>query len=159
MGRSYFHWELEFPEIFFDDDGSHKTRPGFDAVVGNPPYVRIQGAPRFELDYITKNFESASGNVDLYVSFIERGLRLLREGGRLGEIVPNKFLKTDYGQGLRKLIAGRGALDQVLDFGACQVFEVTIYTCLLFLENFRRRTFRYAEVEPSARLCENSSRF
>jgi hypothetical protein len=145
--RRFFHWELEFPEVFFNDDGTPRELPGFDAVIGNPPYVRIQGFSRSDIDYIMHHFESATGNVDLYVSFIERGFRLLRVDGRLGEIVPNKFLRTDYGVGLRNLIADRNALNQLVDFGASQVFGVTIYTCLLFLDYHENQTLRYAEVE------------
>lgn len=145
--RRFFHWELEFPEVFFNHDGTPRESPGFDAVIGNPPYVRIQGFSRSDIDYIMRHFESATGNVDLYVSFIERGFRLLRVDGRLGEIVPNKFLRTDYGVGLRNLIADRNALNQLVDFGASQVFGVTIYTCLLFLDSHENQTLRYAEVE------------
>src|SRR6266498_1735414 len=55
-------------------------------------------------------------------SFIECGLKMLKQGGRLGEIVPNKFFKTDYGEGVRGLITRDGMLTQIVDFGASQVF-------------------------------------
>jgi type I restriction-modification system DNA methylase subunit len=148
--RCFFHWELEFPDVFFNDDGSHKANAGFDAVMGNPPYVRIQGFPRLEIDFLAENFESATGNVDLYVSFVERGLKLLRQGGRLGKIVPNKFFKTDYGEGLRGLITRDNVLTQIVDFGANQVFPVTTYTCLLFLARKVQEAFDYAQARASA---------
>ena len=78
---------------------------GFDAVIGNPPYVRIQGFPQSEIQYLTTHYRSATGNCDLYVSFIERGFTLLSEGGMLGMIAPNKFFRTDYGEGLRGLLS------------------------------------------------------
>ena len=149
--RRFFHWELEFPDVFHADDGSPKANPGFDAVIGNPPYVRIQGFPRLEIDYLTANFATATGNVDLYVSFIERGVKLCRPGGRLGEIVPNKFFKTDYGEALRGLVAERGLVSRIVDFGSHQVFGATTYTCLLFLTNQLQKTFLFAEVEAHAR--------
>ncbi|MBI3852404.1 MAG: N-6 DNA methylase [Verrucomicrobia bacterium] len=150
LDKPYFHWELEFPEVFFNDDGSHRDSPGFDAVIGNPPYVRIQGFPRLEIDFLAENFESATGNVDLYVSFIERGLKMLKRGGLLGEIVPNKFFKTDYGEGLRRLITREGMLTQIVDFGASQVFPATTYTCLLFLTRGIQEAFDYAEARADS---------
>jgi len=150
LGRPYFHWELEFPDVFFSEDGSRRDSPGFNAVIGNPPYVRIQGFPRLEIDFLADNFESARGNVDLYVSFIERGLKMLRQGGRLGEIVPNKFFRTDYGEGLRRLITHDGLLTQIIDFGASQVFPATTYTCLLFLTRGVQETFDYAEARADS---------
>jgi len=117
---------------------------GFDAIVGNPPYVRIQGFPRLQLDYFSKYYSAAFGNFDLYVNFIERGYKLLKKGGLLGQIVPNKFFKTDYGEGLRRLIAMNSALEKVVDFGANQVFDATTYTCLLFLAKSVRPHFFYA---------------
>lgn len=129
---------------------------GFDAVVGNPPYVRIQGFPRLQLDYFSKHYSSARGNFDLYVNFIERGYKLLKKGGLLGQIVPNKFFKTDYGEGLRQLISANSVLDKVVDFGANQVFDATTYTCLLFLMNEVRRTFRYALSEANEKALTSS---
>src|SRR5207248_4384849 len=91
-----FDWKAEFPEIM--------KVGGFDAVIGNPPYVRIQGFPRQQIAYLTARYASATGNCDLYVSFVERGYQLLRPQGRFGMIVPNKFFRTDYGEGLRRLL-------------------------------------------------------
>jgi adenine-specific DNA-methyltransferase len=116
---------------------------GFDAIVGNPPYVRIQGFPRPQLDYFSKHYAAATGNFDLYVNFIERAYTLLGKGGLLGQIVPNKFFKTDYGQGLRQFISTKSALEKTVDFGAHQVFDATIYTCMLFLVRAKQQTFQY----------------
>ena len=101
-GSTPFDWEKEFPEIMKPAPaGREQGTGGFDVVIGNPPYIRIQGFPRNQIDYLTKHYSSAKGNCDLYVSFIERGYNLLKPQGRLGEIIPNKFFKTDYGEGLR----------------------------------------------------------
>ncbi len=117
---------------------------GFDAIVGNPPYVRIQGFPRPQLDYFSKHYAAATGNFDLYVSFIERGYTLLKRGGLLGQIVPNKFFRTDYGEGLRRFISAKAALQKTVDFGATQVFDATTYTCLLFLAKETQTSFQFA---------------
>jgi type I restriction-modification system DNA methylase subunit len=123
---------------------------GFDAIVGNPPYVRIQGFPREQIKYFSEHYEVAQGNFDLYVNFVERAFELLGPSGRLGLIVPNKFFKTDYGAGLRDFISKRKALSDVVDFGANQVFEVTTYTCLLFLSKDENAEFRYTLTRPDA---------
>lgn len=128
---------------------------GFDAVVGNPPYVRIQGFPRKQLEYFAAHYASATGNYDLYVNFIEKGYGLLKEGGRLGAILPNKFLKTDYGEGLRGFLAGQRALESVVDFGASQVFQATTYTCLLFLAKNSDQHARYAVAEANAEALQS----
>ncbi len=129
---------------------------GFDAIVGNPPYVRIQGLPRLQLDYLSKHYSAARGSFDLYVSFIERGYKLLKRGGLLGQIVPNKFFKTDYGEALRQLISTNSALDKVVDFGASQVFNATTYTCLLFLAKSIRPNFLYALSQANEKALTSS---
>ncbi|HVM50920.1 MAG TPA: N-6 DNA methylase [Candidatus Acidoferrum sp.] len=118
---------------------------GFDAVIGNPPYVRIQGFPRDQIAYLTHRYGSATGNCDLYVSFVERGYALLRQGGVLGMIAPNKFFRTDYGEGLRRLLSTASAVSRIVDFGANQVFSATTYTCLLFLQKGGVANFEYAK--------------
>ena len=118
---------------------------GFDAVIGNPPYVRIQGFPKPDIAYLTSHYWSATGNCDLYVSFIERGFALLNRSGVLGMIAPNKFFRTDYGEGLRRLLSRKRAVSRIVDFGASQVFTATTYTCLLFLEKAGRDRFDYGE--------------
>jgi type I restriction-modification system DNA methylase subunit len=118
---------------------------GFDAVIGNPPYVRIQGFPADQIQYLTTHYRSATGNCDLYVSFIERGLTLLNPDGTLGIISPNKFFRTDYGKGLRELLSGGRAVRRIVDFGANQVFAATTYTCLLFLQRRASDSFEYAQ--------------
>lgn len=136
------HFEDVFPTIM--------RQGGFDAIVGNPPYVRIQGAPRNQIKYFAQRYAAAVGNYDLYVNFIERGYSLLNPSGHLGQIVPNKFFRTDYGRGLRQFITKEKALAEVVDFGAEQVFEATTYTTLLFLNKEPQTTYRYGEAHANA---------
>ena len=124
---------------------------GFDAVIGNPPYVRIQTmketAPE-SVPYYKKNYVSASkGNYDIYVVFVEKGLQLLNERGLLGFILPHKFFNAKYGEPLRGLISSGQHLDSIVHFGHQQIFEgATTYTCLLFLNKSRQDYFEYVEV-------------
>lgn len=130
---------------------------GFDAVIGNPPYIRIQGFPKDQIDYLTVSYRSATGNCDLYVSFVERGYALLVKNGLLGYIVPNKFFRTDYGEGLRCLLSDMKAVDKIIDFKDNQVFSATTYTCLLFLQKGGTDSFHYAvaNANPESLLSVN----
>ena len=80
---------------------------GFDCVIANPPYIRIQTLQQFspiEADYLKSHFvTAASGNFDIYVCFVEKGLAVLRTQGKLGFILPSKFFQTDYGARIRRV--------------------------------------------------------
>jgi type I restriction-modification system DNA methylase subunit len=126
-------------------------RGGFDSIVGNPPYIRIQtlneSSPE-SVEYLKGHFTSAaSGNYDIYVVFVERGISLLRWEGSLGFILPHKFFSAQYGEGLRRIVADGMFLDKVVHFGENQVFAgATTYTCLLFLSKRNKTQFRFAKV-------------
>ncbi|HXQ32961.1 MAG TPA: Eco57I restriction-modification methylase domain-containing protein, partial [Anaerolineales bacterium] len=78
-----------------------------------------------------------------YVLFVERALQLLKPGGVMGFILPNKFMQVDYGEGLRKLLSENQYVEQIVDFKSFQVFEgATTYTCLLFLRKKQNQSFR-----------------
>jgi N-6 DNA Methylase/Eco57I restriction-modification methylase len=118
----FFHWEVEFPEVFFDASGHRRARAGFDAVIGNPPWdmiradagstdtrrhARASNAPvlRFTRDagvYVTQS----TGHANRYQLFAERALALARHGGRIGLVLPSG-LATDQGSAAlrRRLIA------------------------------------------------------
>lgn len=134
-----FDWNVGFSKIIKGKD------TGFDVVIGNPPYIRIQGFPSDQINYFSKQYRAATGNYDIYVNFVERGLSLLSPSGRFGMILPNKFFRTDYGIGLRKLLSDGCAVSQVVDFEASQVFEATTYTCLLFLQRTKSPTFAFGK--------------
>jgi hypothetical protein len=142
-----FHWELEFPEVFLTDDGRPRPDGGFDAVVGNPPYVQIQDLGREMAAYCRGRYDTASGSFDVYVPFIERSLSLLKPSGRLGFIVPNRLLKLDYAATLRDLLTTGRLVEEIVDFGDAQVFEgATNYTCVLVLDRRGAEELEYRRV-------------
>jgi type I restriction-modification system DNA methylase subunit len=123
---------------------------GFDIVIGNPPYVRIQTLKKKDaemVDFFKKHYTSAKkGNYDVYVVFIEAGLKFLKADGHLAYICPHKFFNAKYGEPLRGLIAKGRHLRHVVHFGDEQVFPgATIYTCLLFLTNKATSAPEYIE--------------
>ena len=123
-----------------------KEKRGFDAVIGNPPYIRINrlvDCYPLEVRFIQSAYASAAfGKVDIYVAFLERGLALLGPQGHMGFIVPNKFVQSDYGRGIRSVLADAGALTAIVYFWHAQVFAgATSYTCLVFLSHVANTTF------------------
>lgn len=159
-----FHWELEFPEVFLAADGSLRRDRGFDAVLGNPPYIRIQQMDRELAAWCRKRFGTvAFGSFDAYIVFIDRAFGLLRSDGRLGFIVPNKFLKLDAGKKLRASLAEGGVVEEIVDFGDAQLFEgATNYTCVLILDASGRDQLAYRRIRrddaglPSGRDIDRS---
>ncbi|MHC1597925.1 MAG: Eco57I restriction-modification methylase domain-containing protein, partial [Methermicoccaceae archaeon] len=110
-----------------------KEEMRFDFVVGNPPYVRIQNLGNVKEEY-QRFYEAATQNYDIYVLFIERGLKWLKERGKLGFINPNRFLNSEYGAGIRRILLGYNIL-QVLDFKDVEVFDAsTPYPIILIVE-------------------------
>jgi len=139
-----FEWEQAFPEVF--------TQGGFDAVIGNPPYIRIQAMKEWapgEVNFYKEKYISASkGNYDIYVVFVEKGYQLLNEKGLLGFILPHKFFNSQYGRKLREIISIRESIVRIVHFGDKQVFEkATTYTCLLFLSLKRHEKFLFVEID------------
>ena len=139
-----FDWKQEFPEIM--------KAGGFDVVIGNPPYIRIQAmkewVPR-EVEFYKSRYAAASkGNYDIYVVFVEKGLTLLNNRGLLGFILPHKFFNAQYGEPLRTLLSSGNYLSDVVHFGDRQVFHgATTYTCLLFLDRASSGSCRFTKVE------------
>ncbi len=101
---------------------------GFDAVIGNPPYVSTIGE---EKSYYTSHYKVFSPTADLYVNFIEKGLQLLSKTGLFGMIVSNKWLRAAYGKGLRKYLVEENSVQQVLDFAGLPVFKATVRTIVI----------------------------
>ena len=135
-----FHWEVEFPEVFLTADGTSRDDAGFDAIIGNPPYIQIQSLGRATAEFCRERYRVAAGAFDVYVVFVERALELLCPTGRLGFIVPNKFTKLEMAKGLRKLLVEGKVVEEILDFGGAQLFGATNYTAILLLDASGRRT-------------------
>jgi hypothetical protein len=112
LGKPYFHWELEFPDVFFDNDGSPKAAPGFEAVIGNPPWGMLQphNTEPPVLDYLRTQFECSEFKVDMFQLFLEQGLHFVRKQHQLGMIVPNTLLTNTYCQRVRRMFIEQTAI-------------------------------------------------
>lgn len=142
-GDKAFHWQTAFPQVF--------AKGGFDVVIGNPPYLRIQGLqnayPKM-VSYYDNQFQSASGNYDIYVLFIERALDLINQSGQVSFILPHKFLISEFGEGIRRLLSKDKLVSSLLHFEENLVFEVTTYTCILTLDKKPKDELKFNFINP-----------
>jgi hypothetical protein len=151
------YWENKFKDLFGGDedvrfrinafDWTSQTRgfgrifeqrKGFDCIIGNPPYIRVQELNKWapeECEFYKTNYKAAAqGNYDIYVVFVEKGLSLLAPGGLLGLICPRKFWQATYGKGIREIVAKGRYLRSIVDFSDQQVFRgATTYTAIHIL--------------------------
>jgi hypothetical protein len=132
--KRVFHWELEFPEVFYElDPPGDRDNPGFDAVIGNPPYVRMEQFKDLK-NFLRNDYEIHAERTDLYGYFIEQALDLAAQEQRMGFIVSNKWLRANYGESIRDLIQETATARQVIDFGDLPVFDATTYPLILVAE-------------------------
>jgi len=117
----FFHWPFEFPEAFHDESGAPRRDPGFDAVLGNPPWDMLRAGRGASQSRPLAAFARTSGiytlqgrggaHVNLYQLFVERALRLLKAGGRLGFLLPSGFAADQASSALRAHVFARTTVD------------------------------------------------
>lgn len=136
---------------FFDSEWMFGINNGFDIVIGNPPYLRVQGLRenyQKESKYYEKKYKSATGRFDFYVLFMECGFNMLTTNGVLSYIIPHKFINSDFGIGIRKLIYETNAMQYLVHFGSESIFEnAKVYTCIIGLSR-NNSSFRFAPIKP-----------
>ena len=127
-GEKAFDWQAEFPQVF--------AKGGFDVVIGNPPYVFArEKVSESEKNYYAQYYSSAKYQVNTYILFMEQSVRLTKQSGLIGLIVPNSWLMTYSGEALRKLF-----LDNVIVNGIVNLFgksfeDASVETVIAILTN------------------------
>jgi type I restriction-modification system DNA methylase subunit len=146
-----FKWRQEFSQVFYE-------KGGFDSVIGNPPYVRIQNLDLDVKNKIQETWQTASeGNIDLYIPFFELGVELLNENGILGYISPNTYFTSRAGRRLRDFLRKNSLIDNILDFNHIQVFQdVTTYTCITRLSKSKKKGFEYRRMHQPGEISDLS---
>ncbi len=149
-GNALVDWDITGGDLFeqLDADKERKLNPmsfsqkfpeimrngGFDAIVGNPPYVRQEQLGDLK-DYFKKKYEVYHGVADLYTYFLERYFQILHPNGSFGIIVSNNWMRINFGEPLRKYLKKKDILE-IIDFGDLPVFTgVAAYPCILRVTN------------------------
>ena len=142
--KRFFHWEIEFPEVFRDKYGREKDNPGFDAVIGNPPYANAWGMTnvdpqdRSATEQLCNISGLLKGHWDLYAAFIIKSLELLCKRGYHAFIVPDALAREKYADRLREFLLKNTRLLALLHFEGFNVFEDVSRHCFIYtltLEN------------------------
>lgn len=142
-----FNWDDEFPFL--------KSMDGFDAVIGNPPYVRIQNLVKYskeEINYYRSKYSPYSvgkkDTFDKYYLFIERAISLINKNGIVGYIVPHKFFIVKGGVKLRSIITEKCNLYKIVHFGVTQIFPGRLtYPAIIILTKKRQDKFLFKRVK------------
>lgn len=140
--KRFFHWELEFPEVFFDEYGRMLENSGFDVVMGNPPWEIVLGKDtkvninelRRETDYLKFHLPALKGEVNLYKSFICIGFVLLKKSGLFGFIVPATIRADDSCSDIRSYIFSNTVLHCLAEFPeSAKVFKDVTQACTIII--------------------------
>ncbi|MFQ6093376.1 MAG: Eco57I restriction-modification methylase domain-containing protein, partial [bacterium] len=113
--KGFFHWEMEFPDVFFDRHGRWLDNPGFDGVVGNPPYVTLGIEDRIEQNYFRIKFIGAVYKVNTYLILLENALGLISNRHRVGLIIPNSILSNAFLADFRKFVISSYNISNIVD--------------------------------------------
>ncbi len=120
-----FNWQEAFPEVF--------AAGGFDVVLGNPPYVRQELLSPIK-PYLQSHYQSYDGVADLYTYFYEKGVQILKPQGLLCYIVTNKWLRSGYGEALRRFFTQNSIFEKIIDFGHAPIFrDADVFPCIVSL--------------------------
>lgn len=120
----------------------------FDAVVGNPPYVKFQDLDEKTRTFLFESYVTTKmGTYNLYFAFFEMGLKILNENGKLGYITPNNFFTSLSGEPLRRFFQENKAIYKIVDFDATKVFDVQTYTAITFLNKKKNASIMYDRIE------------
>jgi Eco57I restriction-modification methylase/TaqI-like C-terminal specificity domain len=137
---SGFDWAVEYAEVFRDG--------GFDIVVANPPYVRMELFKNLK-PTLKRNFPLVHAErADLYCYFYARAIELLRRNGMMSFISSNKWFKAAYGANLRQFISESCCITSITDFGELPVFKAATFPMILVAQKLgpHRPVFSYTQV-------------
>jgi adenine-specific DNA-methyltransferase len=120
----------------------------FDAVVGNPPYVKFQDLSENNRAYLTTHWETIQGGTfNLYFAFFELGYSLLKPTGKLGYITPNNYFTSLAGESLRRFFHQKKCVARIVDFSHQKVFDAQTYTAITFLNKQPNEAITYDRIK------------
>ena len=117
---------------FFDPEWMFAIKGGFDIVIGNPPYIHFEDNVEMSNMYAKEGYKTFKPRGDIYCLFYERGWQLLKDHGHLCYITSNKWMRTGYGDLLRKFFIDNTNPELLIDFAGQKIFEsATVDTNIL----------------------------
>ncbi|MDI1495780.1 MAG: restriction endonuclease [Cenarchaeum symbiont of Oopsacas minuta] len=155
---SFFHWELVFSDIFYDQNGKRKKNPGFDAIIGNPPYIHIDTLPNIIKQELRK-FECYSPKTDVLYYFYNQGINLLKRNGMMSFITSRYFMEATFAKNLRHFILNNTSIKKIIDMSNLNVFKnISIHTAILTLkkEFDINNKIEYVEIHDKHDLYKNA---
>lgn len=134
-----FNWEEAFPKIFKEG--------GFDIILGNPPYIRVQLLNSKAVDFMFDSYEFATGKLDISILFFEKAMSMLSKDGRAGFISTSQWMQTDYGMNIRKFFS-KGHMTEIIDFGSLPIFgDADTYPAIFIFQSKKKNTISYTKVD------------
>jgi len=138
-GEKAFDWQKEFPKIM--------ANGGFDVVIGNPPYVKVQNLKHKEIDWFKKNKKVAYKRIDISLMFFELAKSLLNPKGLLSFITSNQFIVAEYGKNTREFLLNNFSFKTIIDFGDLPIFQDALtYVSIFTLQNNKPSNFDYLKI-------------
>lgn len=126
----------------------HEWHETFNAVVGNPPYVKFQDMDEETRTFLINNYRTTQfGTYNLYFAFFELGLRILDSKGKLGYITPNNYFTSLSGESLREFFCNEKSIYKIVDFNATKIFDVQTYTAISFLNKKKNEYIEYDRIK------------
>jgi adenine-specific DNA-methyltransferase len=140
--KNAFEWRFEFPEVL-NNDGDFE---GFDIVIGNPPYIRVQDLQHSLIDSYKDKFKVAHKRIDISILFIELGHKILKTNGLQTYITSNQFLKAEYGRNVRAFL--KGHLKVNIDYSKVSVFDgLATYVSVFLISKNQNKAIDYKLME------------
>jgi type I restriction-modification system DNA methylase subunit len=138
VGNKAFKWTEEFKEIM--------SNGGFDIVIGNPPYVRVQQLDYKEIDFFKSHYEVAHERIDISLMFFELASKIAKKLAKVGFISTTQFMTAEYGRNLRKFLLSK-RIEKFVDFCSLPIFEDAItYPAIIIFSNDAPVTFDYYRI-------------
>lgn len=155
--KDSFEWALEFPEIISEKG----TFLGFDCIIGNPPYIRVQELSHEDIDYYKNNYSTAWKRIDISTMFIELSYRLIPQNAYASFITSNQFLTTEYGRQIRQFILQNKYANKIIDFMDLPVFDgaLTYVSIFFFQKNRLNRSMEYYKVPKLPFIVPNKEQY
>lgn len=134
-------------KVIRDNSLTREWSQKYDAVIGNPPYVKFQDMMDDTRELLLSKFETTSfGTFNLYFAFFEIGYKILKDKGTLGYITPNNYFTSLSGESLRKYFQDNNVVSRIVDFNSTKVFDVQTYTAITFLTKERQESIDYSRI-------------